>query len=109
MCPTVRRPQPGRWVISEEYWRRSQRSNRCPPPDFGTFVFTVRSTLGCPVSFVLERVHLPIGGGGEMNINRRRLLRAGAGFGALSAFPWAAQAQAWPAKPIRVVVAYPAG
>ncbi len=45
-----------------------------------------------------------------MNDTRRRLLRAAAGIGALSTFPWPAGAQgAWPIKPIRVVVGFPAG
>ena len=44
-----------------------------------------------------------------MNQIRRRLLRAAAGFGALSAIPLPAGAQAWPAKSIRVVVGFPAG
>lgn len=41
---------------------------------------------------------------------RRRLVGAAAGIGALSTFPWPAAAQAaWPAKPIRVIVGFPAG
>ncbi len=40
---------------------------------------------------------------------RRRLLSGAASLGALFAFPFGASAQAWPTKPIRVVVAYPAG
>ena len=44
-----------------------------------------------------------------MDHSRRRLLRATAGIGVVSALPWAASAQTWPAKPIRVVVSFPAG
>lgn len=44
-----------------------------------------------------------------MNDIRRRLLRAAAGIGAISALPWKVQAQSWPVKPLRVVVGFPAG
>ena len=44
-----------------------------------------------------------------MNQNRRRIVSATAGIGVVSAFPWAAWGQAWPAKPIRVIVGLPAG
>ena len=44
-----------------------------------------------------------------MNHSRRRLLLATAGIGVVSALPWAAWPQAWPAKSIRVVVSFPAG
>ena len=44
-----------------------------------------------------------------MNQIRRRILRTATGLAAISAFPWTVSAQAWPAKPIRVVVGFPAG
>ena len=45
-----------------------------------------------------------------MDRTRRKLLRAAAGIGALSALPWPAAAQgAWPARPVRVIVGFPAG
>lgn len=44
-----------------------------------------------------------------MNRTRRSLLRAAAGLGALSVLPVARSQAAWPAKPIRVVVSFPAG
>jgi len=44
-----------------------------------------------------------------MNRTRRKLLLSVAGTGIASAFPFVARAQAWPAKPIRVVVSFPAG
>lgn len=42
-------------------------------------------------------------------IARRTLLSAGLAALSLTAFPAASQAPAWPSKPIRIIVAYPAG
>src|SRR4051812_40841347 len=44
-----------------------------------------------------------------MDRTRRELLVAAGAAGLALALPFAARAQAWPAKPIRIVVAYPAG
>jgi tripartite-type tricarboxylate transporter receptor subunit TctC len=44
-----------------------------------------------------------------MNQTRRKVLRTAAGIAVASAIPWTSRAQAWPAKPIRVVVTFPAG
>ena len=43
------------------------------------------------------------------NRNRRRILQGSAALAVASALPFAVRAQAWPVKPIRVVVSFPAG
>ena len=44
-----------------------------------------------------------------MKLTRRRLLRAAGGIAALPLLPRLAAAQAYPARPVRIVVPYPAG
>jgi tripartite-type tricarboxylate transporter receptor subunit TctC len=44
-----------------------------------------------------------------MNFPRRKFLHLAAGAAALSALPRIARAQAWPTRPVRWIVPYPAG
>jgi tripartite-type tricarboxylate transporter receptor subunit TctC len=48
-------------------------------------------------------------GENRMEVTRRRVLRAAGGLTALSLLPRAAAAQAYPTRPVRIVVPYPAG
>src|SRR6185503_5464665 len=47
--------------------------------------------------------------GGTMTLARRSFLKFAAGTVALPALPRAVQAQAWPSRPVRIIVATPAG
>src|SRR3954453_13127611 len=48
-------------------------------------------------------------GGRIMKLPRRTFLHLAAGAGALPALPHAARAQAWPSRPVRIIVGFPAG
>src|SRR5947199_8735048 len=44
-----------------------------------------------------------------MKIPRRKFLRLAAGTAALPVLPRTARAQAWPSRPVRIIVGFPAG
>src|SRR5690349_1147857 len=87
-------------------WEAQSTDKPLPPADRPDVVcFLKRSASGriaCPVM-------AQIVGGSIMKIPRRKFLHLAAGTAALPVLPRAARAQAWPSRPVRIVVGFPAG